>query len=160
MSGLRSQREYTITCVSLRSGIASSGMCVIDHVPPATAAPTRRKIRNLLRAENSMMRLIMLMFPGTCGVSRVRRSGGRLLELALRIDQEVARSYDPLPRLKAAQNLHAITQPFAGLHLARLEISISAIHEHGLTDAGVEHGFGGHCQFALGRNLELDVHEH
>ena len=58
MSGLRSHREYTITCVSLKSGIASSGTFLIDHTPNAVANAVVRMTRNRLLAENSMMRLI------------------------------------------------------------------------------------------------------
>ena len=60
MSGLRSQREYTITCVSDRSGIASSGTRRIDQTAIATASPVSASTRNLLRAENSMRRSTMI----------------------------------------------------------------------------------------------------
>src|SRR6266705_6991976 len=59
MSGLRSQRERMMTWVSLRSGVASSGKCIIDHVPHTHAAATNAKIKNLFRTENVMSRLII-----------------------------------------------------------------------------------------------------
>src|SRR5579871_3181015 len=93
MSGLRSQREYTITCVSLRSGMASSGMCRIDQTPAATPTATNRKIANLFRAENSMTRLIIALLLVLAGLGSV---GGRhrLLELALRIHEKISRCDD------------------------------------------------------------------
>src|ERR1019366_3136236 len=60
MSGLRSQREKTITCVSPRSGIASVGIWRMDHTPHAQAAATMKKIRYLLRTERAIRRSIML----------------------------------------------------------------------------------------------------
>src|SRR3954462_12111014 len=59
MSGLRSQREYMMTCVSLRSGIASSGSAFNDHQPPTQASAAQASTRNLCCTEKSMMRLIM-----------------------------------------------------------------------------------------------------
>src|SRR5712692_10260523 len=59
MSGLRSQREYTITCVSLKSGIASSGTCCIDHHPASTAPATKTNTMNRFVPESSMRRLII-----------------------------------------------------------------------------------------------------
>src|SRR5215469_12819615 len=61
MSGLRSQRERMMTWVSLRSGVASSGRCIIDHVPQIEAAATNAKIRNLFRTEKPIIRLIILV---------------------------------------------------------------------------------------------------
>src|ERR1700740_1370686 len=60
MSGLRSQRDRMMTWVSLRSGVASSGRCIIDHVPQRHAAATNAKIKYLLRTEKVMRRLIIL----------------------------------------------------------------------------------------------------
>ena len=59
MSGLRSQRENTITCVSPRSGIASAGMCSIDQAPAAQAAATRKKTSAFLRIEKPISCSIM-----------------------------------------------------------------------------------------------------
>src|SRR4051812_19926606 len=59
MSGLRSQRVYTITCVSLRSGMASSGMVRIDHNPARQATAVSVNTTRRLFAENSMILAIM-----------------------------------------------------------------------------------------------------
>src|SRR5215469_14408827 len=84
MSGLRSQRERMMTWVSLRSGVASSGKCIIDHVPQMQAAATSAKIRNLFRTEKPIIRLIILM-PRSgigCGLySVIQIFGGVRLEL-------------------------------------------------------------------------------
>src|SRR6202035_3725154 len=57
MSGLRSQRDRMMTWVSLRSGMASSGRCIMDQAPQAQAAATSAKTRNLFFTENSITRL-------------------------------------------------------------------------------------------------------
>src|SRR3990172_6940488 len=125
MSGLRSQREYTMTCVSLRSGIASSGPPFIEYPPATTATATSTKTMNRFLAENSMMALIT-------GVPFVLRrlgrrslgSGSRLrfrrphpfsrrLQLALRIDQERAGRHDALARCQAALDRHSIAEALA-----------------------------------------------
>src|SRR6266568_3494205 len=61
MSGLRSHLEYTITCVSDRSGIASSFVFFIECQPRSRATPMNRKTRNLFFAQMSIIRLIMLL---------------------------------------------------------------------------------------------------
>src|SRR3977135_275111 len=59
MSGLRSQRERMMTWVSLRSGVASRGNCIMDQAPHTHAMPTRANTRNLFLTEALMMRLII-----------------------------------------------------------------------------------------------------
>ena len=48
-----------MTCVSLRSGMASSGICAMDHHPRIPAAAVSKKMMNLFWAENSIIRLII-----------------------------------------------------------------------------------------------------
>src|SRR5437867_9285 len=48
-----------MTCVSLRSGIASSDTVFIDHTPATAATATSRNTRKRFFAENSMTALIM-----------------------------------------------------------------------------------------------------
>src|ERR1700680_1020875 len=59
MSGLRSQRDKIMTWVSLRSGMASRGRCIMDQAPQAQAAATSTKTRYLFLTENSIIRLII-----------------------------------------------------------------------------------------------------
>src|SRR6266567_4953555 len=61
MSGLRSHLEYTITCVSDRSGIASSFVFFSECQPRSRATPMNKKTRNLFFAQMSIIRLIMLL---------------------------------------------------------------------------------------------------
>src|SRR3989475_12493451 len=58
-SGLRSQREYTMTCVSLRSGTASSGIWRSDHQPAAAAAIAIRMTAPRWVADHSITRSII-----------------------------------------------------------------------------------------------------
>src|SRR5436309_9443069 len=50
-----------MTCVSERSGIASSVIFLIDHTPKSVAIPMKRSTMNLLCAQASMILLIMVM---------------------------------------------------------------------------------------------------
>src|SRR5215472_7918411 len=106
-----------MTCVSLRSGIASSGMLRADHQPATTAAAVSRNTRNGLRADQSMTRLIIGSMPQT--------------EPAFGIEQKVAGRYDPLACLEPFENLDAIGVPLAGLHLSGLQVSVAEIDKYG-----------------------------
>src|ERR1051326_525349 len=117
MSGLRSHREYTITCVSLRSGIASSGMVRMDHQPAATAAATSVNTTSLLRPENSMIVLIMRE---------------RSFELRFGIDQKRSGGDDALARTQAAQDLDPIVDAVADFDGARLQTPVALIDKHRL----------------------------
>src|ERR1035438_2453396 len=63
MSGLRSHLAYTITCVSERSGIASSFVFLIAFHPSTMATATKRKIRNLFLSLNSIILFIIGIAP-------------------------------------------------------------------------------------------------
>src|SRR5450756_760367 len=148
-----------MTCVSLRSGIASSGTVFIDHTPATTAAETRRNTMKRFLAENSMTALIMAVRsparPG--GRRRLRRGrfcrvapvlvlwlthaarGG--FELALGVNQERAGRHDALAGRQPARDRHTVAEPTGDDHLPRLEITVPQVDEHGLPIAAVEHGF-------------------
>src|SRR5690348_5491537 len=110
-----------MTCVSLRSGMASSGMFSRAHQPPSAAAATSKKTRNRLRAENSMIVLIM-----------VRSRPHSCFQLALRINEKVSGGDDPLAGFEPAQDLNASIGFGADFHFARLEIAVAAIDKHRL----------------------------
>src|SRR5579864_440404 len=58
-----------MTCVSLRSGIASRGNACMDHQPPMQANAVQTRTRSLCFTEKSMMRLIMTGPRGIqCGI--------------------------------------------------------------------------------------------
>src|SRR6266404_7156471 len=69
MSGLRSQRLNTITCVSLRSGIASRRRFLTHQVAAAIAATTTIITRYLFFALNSMIRSTMAGSQGAAGAA-------------------------------------------------------------------------------------------
>src|SRR6476620_11829412 len=58
MSGLRSHFEKMMTCVSERSGSASTAMCCTLQTPIATSTPTTMTTMTLLVAHQRMMRSI------------------------------------------------------------------------------------------------------
>ncbi len=63
MSGLRSHREYTMTCVSDRSGSASSAMWFIDQTANTSATSVAATTRMRFSAENWMIRRITAASP-------------------------------------------------------------------------------------------------
>src|SRR6266542_4728382 len=151
MSGLRSQREYTITCVSLRSGIASSGTARIDCTPATTATPTSTNTMKRFFAENSMMASITAVprVRRGRGLRRRRRRCARLaaggllrrrgahaarrgFQLALGINQEHAGRHHALARGQPACNRDAVAEAFPNDDGPRLEISAAEIDEHRL----------------------------
>src|SRR6266508_2196063 len=129
--------------------MASSGICCIDHQPARTAAATNRNTTNRLRAEKSMMRLIMLS-----------SAADRRLELTFRIDQKITRGNDALSGLQTAQHFSAVTESPANGHLPLLEISVAPIDEHLLLESGVQNGGLRHRQDALAASAKLDIPVH
>src|SRR5829696_2767750 len=115
MSGLRSHREYTITCVSLRSGIASSATERIEYQPAAASTATSRRMSTRLRPENSMIALIMVVFSAGRGCHRAH--------LTFAIQQEGAARDDPLPGLESTGDLDAVVDPCARYDLTRFEFA-------------------------------------
>src|SRR5437899_2410736 len=110
MSGLRSQREYTITCVSLKSGMASSAACFMDHQPARQAAATAAKIRNLFLTEKSMIRLTTMSpeiggFTNSgCGKPDGPRKGDLQLHVHKHVgSQNVARVFYLKPHLQGSR---------------------------------------------------------
>src|SRR5437870_10763720 len=65
MSGLRSHLLYTITCVSERSGIASSFVLFSEYQRSVPATAVNRKTMNLLRAQISIIRFIIERLPAS-----------------------------------------------------------------------------------------------
>src|SRR4029453_17094188 len=127
MSGLRSQREYTMTCVSLRSGMGSSGAVRIDQTPATTASATSTNTTKRFLAENSMTASIMAV-PRVLRRRRCARrshAAGRRLQLVVRIDRECAGRDDPLASRQALHDRHAIAEACAGDDGTRLEVAVA-----------------------------------
>src|ERR1035441_6634284 len=154
ISGLRSHWKKTIPCVSLRSGIASSGRWPTDQMPATTAQAARINTRKRLRAENSMTRSIMTLARGRNGHCRTRP------QAALRIDQERARGYDAFTGLEAIENFHAVAPALADPHRAALQITVTAIDVRRLLQSEVHHGIGRHHELAGRAHRELHIDKH
>src|SRR5579871_2398709 len=135
-----------MTWVSLRSGMASSGSVCSAHQPVTAAAATSRKTSSRLRAENSMIVLIM--------IGSRRRSG---FQLAFRIDEKIARGHDALAGFQPASNFDAAVRLLADADLARLEEAVPAIDEDHLSVARIEHGRLRHDQAAHAAGLQIDL---
>src|SRR5580765_548578 len=113
-----------MTCVSLRSGIASSGIVFIDHTPAITATVTTRNTTKRFRAENSMMALITVVSFMRGGRPARGRDGGAVLmlrgahatgggfQLTLGVDQESARRHHPLAGRQTFGDGDAIVEAF------------------------------------------------
>src|SRR5882724_1152125 len=105
MSGLRSQRLNTITCVSLKSGIASNRRFFTHQVAAAIAATTTIMTKYLFLALNSMIFSTMVS-----SLVRVDRSGfpgvgsQRRPEPRLGIDQKIGRSHHLIASLESRQD--------------------------------------------------------
>src|SRR5678816_4456313 len=165
MSGLRAQREYTITCVSLRSGMASIGTVFIDHTPATVATATSKRTTKRFFADSSMRALIM-----ASPSRRRRRTAVRVLfrshatrpgfQLARRIDQERPRRHDSFAGGETARDGDAVSIPFTHHDLTRFEVAIAEIDEHRLPIAGVQHRFSGHEELLGSRDAKLDADVH
>src|SRR5438093_4685953 len=134
MSGLRSQRENTITCVSERSGMASSGTLFMAYTASATANAVSTMTMKRLCAENSMTfstiparsstfsampaRSSLLLASGR--VRPLSRLGQSRLEPRLRVDEEVARGQHLLSLSQAPEDLVPVRQAQPDGDLARL----------------------------------------
>src|SRR5437660_12781613 len=57
MSGLRSHRHRMVTWVSLKSGVASSGKCIITQAPHRQPAATSERMTSLVAAQKAMRRV-------------------------------------------------------------------------------------------------------
>src|SRR5690349_13384472 len=121
-----------MTCVSERSGIASSGTCRTAQTAPTIAAPVRTRTRNRFRALNSMMRSTMVAPSADLGRGRRAERRERRAEARLRVDQEVRRRDDALARLDAPEHLVVPVCLAPELHRARLEPPVPGQHEDDL----------------------------
>src|SRR5436853_2982292 len=130
MSGLRPIHSVeTITCVSERSGIASSGVRWNDRIPKPAATRTAITVRTGFRAHQAMSRSITRRLP------LLRRR----LELALGRDEEIAGGHDDLSGPEAAQHFIVLPRLGAEGHRARREAPIPEVHEDDALVTGVEH---------------------
>src|ERR1035437_5824838 len=89
-----------------------------------------------------------------------RHTRGRGLELALRVDQEVAGDDDAFSRSEPLCDLDAISEPFSNLDLPRLQVAIAAVDEDRLLQPGVEDGLDGNGHPSWHGDVELDVDKH
>src|SRR5712692_8720132 len=116
-------------------------MCNMDQRPAATAKPTSRITRALLRPENSMIPSIMAS-PMLRMLTRFRRGPSgrrrravlmpghtccRRLHLALGIDQKGGRGDDSLSPAQSLSDLDAVPLAVADFNPARFQRSLAAV---------------------------------
>src|SRR5207247_1429385 len=112
-----------MTCVSERSGIASTVMFRMDQSPASVAIPTIRNTTNLLWAQRSMILLIMLVLSRFCLMLQVVHPGHThpadcRFQFAFGVDEEIARRHDPLAGLQAAEDNEPVIDLGSKLDLA------------------------------------------
>src|SRR3989442_5361757 len=117
MSGLRPIHSVeTITCVSERSGMASSGVFRSARTPKPAATMTATRVSARFFAHQAMRRPIM-----EAPLPFLRRG----LESALRRDQKVPRDHYDLSSLEPAHDLVIIPSLCAQGDLPRSEVAIA-----------------------------------
>src|SRR5262245_52218423 len=126
-----------MTCVSERSGIASSGMCRVVQTAAATATAVSSNTRIRLRALNSM--IFSTMRAPSVGCVRLLERGERGPETRLRVDEEVRGGHDLVALGEAGEDLVVSFRRPPERHRARLEPAVADDHEHDLLPARVEH---------------------
>src|SRR2546427_4110029 len=139
-----------MTCTSLRSGIASSGVLYNPHIPPAMAKIVRMMIRNLLRALASMT-LSSSAGGGDAGCAEevVSISLPRFqcaLNLRFGINQEIRTAHHAVALFEP--RFHGVVRAvFAGkLDKPRLEVAVALIHENVVLLTGRHYGPERHRQ--------------
>src|SRR5690349_12911083 len=105
MSGLRSQRLNTMTCVSERSGIASSLRFCTHQSAPAMADATTMRTKYLFFALSSMIRSTIASPSLGRRRGRLRERGHGGAEARLRVDQEVRRRDDVIALAQSGEHL-------------------------------------------------------
>src|SRR3989338_4249052 len=167
-----------MTCVSERSGIASSGIFRIAQTDATRANATKIRTRNLLWAENSMSFSTTPPYRrlGDWPTSAAPRSGlgaslamlvsstpnalqGRF-EAALRIDQEVAAGHDQLTLCDTALNFVKAIRLDAHGHVPRLKHPLPLVDKHDLLGPGVKHGCLRDREDLARRDRNRGVHVH
>src|SRR6188508_3802419 len=131
-----------MTCVSLKSGSASSGTRCSDHQPAKAPARAMSTTAARWRADRSMILAIIGLHP------------------AFRVEEERARDRDALAGREAFDDRDAVAMPAAGLNVTRLEDARAAFDEHVRVLARQHDGVGRYQQRGFVRHLEIDVHEH
>src|SRR6266403_4160145 len=143
-----------MTCTSLWSGMASSGVRVSAQIPPATPKTLRMMTRNGLRALASIMRssrngffcviadvepvaVSMRLFP--LALPGLKRA----LHLRFGVDEEVGTGDDALGFVEAGFDLVVIAELAAQLDKARLQSTLAFVHENDIPLAGGQHGADG-----------------
>src|SRR5205085_12154602 len=106
-----------MTCVSLRSGIASSGVCAIAWIASTTATSTPPTVARGCRAHQPITRSIAFMGLSPWASPLARRRA----QPALRGDEEVARRHDALAGSEPARYLVPAAGAGAQRHVARRE---------------------------------------
>src|SRR5438046_6081834 len=109
-----------MTCVSDRSGTASSGARDSAAMPNPAATSTPATVRMGRRAHALIRRSII-------GASPLLR---RRAQLALGRDQEVARRHDVVAEPESARHLVVAPRAPPQLDLARRQPAITQVHEH------------------------------
>src|SRR4051812_29529059 len=131
-----------MTCVSLRSGSASSDTRVNDIQPAAAPASARRTTATRCLTDRSISRLIMGAHP------------------AFRVQQESARDNDAVAAREAVEDFDAIAEAATGADVASLECAAAAFDEDRSTQPRRDDRLARHGQCRRERHEQVNVDEH
>src|SRR5664279_2027661 len=137
---------WTMTCTSLRSGNASSGVRRMATMPATTAARVSRPTTRRLARAQSMI-LVVMLTPGRGSRLRLRRglhaharhvshAAEGLVEIRFGVNQEGAGGDHHLARLQPVQHFDAIGDGLAHHDLAGHEATVGIAHEYQVALAG------------------------
>src|SRR5580698_7956151 len=131
-----------MTCVSLRSGMASSGVFRSAQSDPAAARIVRTMMRNGFRALASITRSMSVIGVGCAGVGFSMASSEVLqcaLDLRLGVHEEIAAGNHPFPFLQALCHPVEITELTAELNKSGFQASLTLVHKDDIMLAGRQH---------------------
>src|SRR3989338_197632 len=168
-----------MTCVSDKSGIASSGMLRAHQTAPSIATTAKISTTNLLWADHSMIFSISPLWCRTgCDSSGTARAGsgwGRLLAMlvfspahplqrgfqaTLGVDQEIAAGDNDLTFGDTACDLVVALRLDPDRHITRLKESFAFIDKDDLLGPRVKHGLFRDGEPLASRHGDRGVHEH
>ncbi len=159
-----------MTCVSERSGSASTGVRTAERTPAATRNAVAMRTRNRLTTDQRMRAAITWHLPGMRrGGSRRRRSRGRLrhrhvaehgTQASLRVDEELAAGDHLVAFVQALDDLQRVAQVGAEHHLARLEAAVVLADDGHRAGPGADDRLRGHHQARQRRAGDLQAQQH
>src|ERR1700691_4800957 len=129
-----------MTCVSDRSGSASSGVEMVACMPQAASRTVAIRTKKGFWIDQRMREAGMSVHLGT------REVVERAAQIRLRVDEELPRCDDGLSQVEPPQNLGAPAVLGADANDGRAKVGGIIGDDHDAARAGLDHRLGGHGQ--------------